>query len=58
MVKMEFPFCFIFKMNTNEDICINDFFYFFNSTHGLKLTRFLLCIALGMGNSDQLKFIS
>jgi hypothetical protein len=26
-------FCLIFKMNTNDDICINRFFSFFNSAH-------------------------
>jgi hypothetical protein len=25
--------CFIFKMNTNEDICIERYFSFFNSAH-------------------------
>jgi hypothetical protein len=60
MLKKEFHyFVFLYiKMNTNEDICIERYLSFLtvHIFHGSKLTG--LCIALNIGNSDHLVFLS
>jgi hypothetical protein len=53
---MTFLFCFIMKMNINEDICIKSCLTvcIFQDLH--KLTRFLVGIAMNAINADKLEF--
>jgi hypothetical protein len=60
MVKNWIHFLVLFLQSIRAKIfALNDFWVFLtvHIFHGSKLTRFLLYIALNMGNSDQMKFL-